>query len=82
MTYRWREHVGPNEDYESGYRDRAELRPWQENDQLTRLEKMVPGETARRIAAEVEREIADAFAFAEASDPPDPDELLAHVYAR
>ena len=33
-TYRWREHVGPNEDYDVGYRSRDELRPWQENDQL------------------------------------------------
>src|SRR5262249_50801265 len=31
-TYRWREHVGPNEDYESGYRSRYELKPWIDSD--------------------------------------------------
>src|SRR5262249_47302774 len=36
MTYRWREHVGPGEDFHLGFRDREEARPWQETDQLPR----------------------------------------------
>ena len=27
LTYRWREHVGPNEDFDAGYRGAAELEP-------------------------------------------------------
>ena len=30
-TYRWREHVGPGEDYDDDYRTRDDLTPWQEN---------------------------------------------------
>jgi len=28
MTYRWREHVGPNWDYDAGYRTKAEVDAW------------------------------------------------------
>ena len=28
MTYRWREHVGPGDDYHLGYRTEDEARPW------------------------------------------------------
>ena len=28
MTYRWKEHVGPGEDWHLGYRERAEAEPW------------------------------------------------------
>src|SRR5205085_1172988 len=35
-TYRWREHVGPGEDFEAGYRTRDDLQTWIENDQVAR----------------------------------------------
>jgi len=82
LTYRWREHVGPNEDYESGYRSRAELEPWQRADQLTRLAGMLPAGVVEGLEREVALEIDEAFAFAQSSPPPDPEELLLHVYAR
>ena len=37
MTYRWREHVGPGEDYDEGYRSREELKLWQDKDQMNLL---------------------------------------------
>src|SRR5438105_1271056 len=41
MTYRWREHVGPNHDYHLGFRTEAEAQPWIENDQVPRLALMI-----------------------------------------
>ncbi len=58
MTYRWREHVGPNADFDSGYRSRSELEPWQAADQVARLAGMIAPRARRRIEDEVEREIA------------------------
>ncbi|WP_035691936.1 thiamine pyrophosphate-dependent dehydrogenase E1 component subunit alpha [Azospirillum halopraeferens] len=80
-TYRWREHVGPSEDYDAGYRSRDEAAPWMANDQVERVGALLPPEARAAIDAAVEAEIADALAFAEASPFPDARELHAHVYA-
>ncbi len=80
-VYRWREHVGPNEDFEQGYRSREEAAPWMETDQLVRLaERVDPGRRAV-IDAEIEAEIAAAVAFAEAAPVPPVGELRSDVYA-
>ena len=65
LTYRWREHVGPGEDYEAGYREREQLLPWQENDQMKAVGEMLEAATRTNIDAEVEQEIAEAVQFAE-----------------
>ncbi len=79
--YRWREHVGPNEDFDQNYRDARERDPWLENDQVPRLAAML-SETARaRIQADVENIVAAAIRFAEDSPFPEAKELLADVYA-
>lgn len=75
LTYRWREHVGPNEDYDKGYRSRRDLEPWIEKDQVTRLAAMVPPKEREAIEREVLAEIREAFEFAERSPFPDPEEL-------
>jgi pyruvate dehydrogenase E1 component alpha subunit len=81
QTYRWREHVGPGEDYDSGYRSREELLPWQENDQMMVLGARLPAGERDAIDAQVEQEIASAIAFAENSPFPETKELYTHVYA-
>jgi TPP-dependent pyruvate/acetoin dehydrogenase alpha subunit len=81
LCYRWREHVGPAEDYDQGYRDRADLIPWLENDQVERLGGLLEPATRARLDAEAEAEVAAAFAFAEAAPFPDPDTLEAYTYA-
>jgi TPP-dependent pyruvate/acetoin dehydrogenase alpha subunit len=69
-TYRWREHVGPGRDFQLGFRAEAECEPWVDADPVSRLaSELSPAERAD-IAAEVEEEIAAAFAFAEASPFP------------
>jgi TPP-dependent pyruvate/acetoin dehydrogenase alpha subunit len=80
LTYRWKEHVGPGEDWGLGYRDRAEAEPWIRSDQVPRLAGMLAPAAEARIRDEVEAEVADAFRFAEASPFPGPEELQRDVY--
>jgi pyruvate dehydrogenase E1 component alpha subunit len=80
-TYRWREHVGPNEDFDAGYRPRTDLTPWLESDQVARIGVMITAEDRAAIDAAIEREIADAVAFAEASPFPEVEALDADVFA-
>jgi len=81
MTYRWQEHVGPNRDYQLGYRTDEEAKPWIDDDQVRRVAELVGVEERACIESEVEDEIAAAFAFAEISAFPEPSELFAHVFA-
>lgn len=80
-TCRWREHVGPGEDFHLGYRGADEVQPWVEDDQVVRLAKRISPERRAAIEAEVETEIKDAFAFAETSPFPDRTELYTDVFA-
>jgi TPP-dependent pyruvate/acetoin dehydrogenase alpha subunit len=79
LTYRWKEHVGPGEDFHLGYRNLEEARPWMEGDQLLRLAALIPAPNRERIAAEVEAEIREAIASAEQDPFPDARELLTDV---
>jgi len=81
MTYRWREHVGPNADFEAGYRSRAELEPWQAADELARVGGMIAPAARQEIESEVERQVRDAVTFAERSSVPTASELKTHVLA-
>ena len=80
LTARWRDHVGPDEDRMWKYRPDSELDDWIARDDVaataSRLDK------ARRTAIEtdIEQEIADAIAFAEASPYPAMEELDEHVF--
>jgi pyruvate/2-oxoglutarate/acetoin dehydrogenase E1 component/TPP-dependent pyruvate/acetoin dehydrogenase alpha subunit len=80
-TYRWREHVGPGEDYDLGYRTREEARPFVENDAVARAAAALPPAERAAIEAEVDAEVQDALAFAEASPFPGPEELVRDVVA-
>lgn len=80
MTYRWKEHVGPGEDYELGFRTKKEARPWMENDQISRLGAMLDLGIRQRIEKEVEAEIEEAFSFAEESPFPEAHELYTDVF--
>src|SRR5258708_39374236 len=57
MTYRWMEHVGPNQDYSTGYRPRAEAESWMQNDPARLMAEKLDSSTRPRIASEVEAEI-------------------------
>jgi TPP-dependent pyruvate/acetoin dehydrogenase alpha subunit len=79
-TYRWREHVGPGNDFQLGYRTEAEREPWTASDPVRQLAEQLPPHERVCIEDEVEEEIADAFAFAEASLFPGPDELMTDIF--
>jgi TPP-dependent pyruvate/acetoin dehydrogenase alpha subunit len=80
MTYRWKEHVGPGNDYHLGFRTEDEAAAWIETDQVRRLAELVPPSQRERIEDEVAAEIKEAFAFAEASPFPEPEQLYTDVF--
>ena len=80
-TYRWREHVGPNEDYDQGYRARTDAEGPMRNDQVARLAELIAPHEREAIDLEIEEEIAAAVAFAEISPMPSVEELHQHVFA-
>ena len=80
MTYRWLEHVGPGEDFALGFREREEASRWKEADPVTRVAAQLDGAARARLEQDIEAEIREAFAFAEASPFPGDDELERHVY--
>jgi len=73
-TMRYREHVGPGEDFDSGYREEAIVSEWKKNDPLER--------NLGNFAAEIElmkKEIDEAVEFAIHSEFPGIEELLTDV---
>jgi TPP-dependent pyruvate/acetoin dehydrogenase alpha subunit len=80
LTYRLKEHVGPNEDFQLGYRTREEAEAWLRSDPVERLGAQLDPAERRRIETKVETEIKDAFAFAEQSPWPEAGELYTDVY--
>lgn len=79
-TYRWREHVGPGTDFHLGFRTEAEAEPWMNDDALARMATRLDPHQREQLEREVEEEIAEAFAFAEASPFPDASELTTDVF--
>lgn len=81
-TYRWKEHVGPCDDFDAGYRDLAEFEKWKKNDQIARLALMLDDNDRQELDQQVRKEIVDAVKFATQSGFPDTEqELYQHVFA-
>ena len=80
MTYRWKVHVGPDDDFHFGYRSREEAEPWFKNDQVKRIGELLDTGVRGDIEAEVDEEVREAFEFAEQSPFPDAEELYAHLF--
>lgn len=80
FVYRWKEHVGPGDDFHVGYRSRSEGEPWFERDPVRRVGEMLPPEVREAIEREVMVEVRDAFEFAERSPFPDSSELYADMF--
>jgi pyruvate dehydrogenase E1 component alpha subunit len=75
MTCRYREHVGPGEDFAAGYRAREEVAMWMTKDPL-----VTDTALCARMRPAIEREIDLAVAFAETGPVPSSEELLVDVY--
>lgn len=80
LTYRWKEHVGPNDDFHLGYRTKKEREPWVEKDQVKVLASLISQKDRSMIEKDIEKEIQEAFKFAEDSPFPDNSELFNNVY--
>src|SRR5262249_13556963 len=80
-TYRWREHVGPNEDFDQGYRARDDLQPWLKDDPVETVGAALAATQRACIDSEIEAEVAAAIAFAEASAFPPLERLATNVFA-
>lgn len=74
LTYRYKEHVGPGEDFGAGYRCRDEAEWWQARDPLI-ADARLAAELTPDLAAEIDAAVADAL-----SAPfPGRDDLLTDV---
>jgi TPP-dependent pyruvate/acetoin dehydrogenase alpha subunit len=80
-TYRWKEHVGPGEDFHVGYRSVEDANVWIDRDQVAVIGALLDESTRKRIEDVVDVEIAEAFLFAEASPFPADEELMRNIYA-
>ncbi len=80
MVYRWKEHVGPHDDFDKGYRSREEAETWFQSDSVRRLGALLMPDVRAKIEADVDAEIQDALAFAEASPFPDESELYTDMF--
>lgn len=84
-AYRWKEHVGPHEDFHLGYRSKEELDEWMERCPIRHLESTLrslspAGESElAEIQAAVAMEIEEAVSFAKESPMPHPAELLTEI---
>lgn len=74
MTCRYKEHVGPGEDYAAGYRALADIEVWKINDPLCFDTALVD-----ELRPELDAQISAAVAFAEAGPLPTAADLLTDV---
>jgi pyruvate dehydrogenase E1 component alpha subunit len=74
FTFRYKEHVGTNDDFHFGYRSREPYEQWLKNDPLMQDQPLIA-----KFLPDVDAEIAAAVAAAERSPAPGRDELLTDV---
>ena len=74
ITCRYKEHVGPGEDYDAGYRSRTDIDAWMARDPLC-----LDTALAAKLRPELDVEISAAVAFAEAGPLPSLQDLLTDI---
>ena len=80
MTYRWRGHVGPSYDVDTGIRSKEELEHWMNRCPIKMFEELlfkqgILSESEKnKIYESIEEEIEEALIFAKESPFPDPNE--------
>ena len=79
-TYRWKEHVGPNDDWDLGYREKKESERWITNDQLEVVGREIEFKDKKSIESQCLQFLEKAFEFAENSKFPSVDSLFNDVF--
>ena len=89
LTYRFRGHVGPDDNIQGCHTDirsKEEVQEWMLRDPIALFEKhlldngLMDAVTLDRIKEETERDVAEAFDFARKSPQPRQEELTVYVY--
>ncbi len=87
MTYRWREHCGPNFDNKLGYRSEREFLKWKRKDPLKKArkvlyeEKLLNKKIEEKLEKKITLEIEDAVIFAKKSPFPEKKDFDERLYA-
>jgi len=80
---RYKEHVGPGEDFQAGYRSKSEYEAWLERDPVVVQRLLAVRETSRERVVDLEQridaQIAQSITLAEQADFPAPGDLYTHV---
>jgi len=84
--YRYLEHVGVNEDFEAGYREKAEAAEWFKKDpiDLQRKKLLEAGMQEQEIAKleeDITKDIEESVKKAQQADFPKKEEVFGNVYA-
>ena len=74
QTFRYKEHVGPGEDFSCGYRNYEDMQNWKQHDPLEQYPDLVDV-----FQPKIKKEIDEAVQFAERSPFPANEELLCDV---
>ena len=75
MTYRYKEHVGPKEDFNNGYRSVEDFFAWRSKDPLFYDKKNI-----NKFSDKIKNEIDEAVSFATNSPDPKVTELEKDIY--
>jgi len=85
-AYRWRQHVGPDYDFEFGFRAKEELDEWLKKCPIEKYQKVLLNENIMsesemtQISEQLDKEIEEAVIFGQQSPFPDKDELFDDLY--
>ncbi|MDD4899953.1 MAG: thiamine pyrophosphate-dependent dehydrogenase E1 component subunit alpha [Candidatus Omnitrophica bacterium] len=80
ITCRWKEHVGPGDDFHLGYRKKEEVACWKHNDPLDKMRVLLDDKARGLIESKIEKEIEAAFLFAQKDSFPGKNELLKDLF--
>lgn len=80
MTTRWKDHVGVGDALDLNYRDKKEISLAINEDDLKKLEELLPSQKVEKVNKKVEEKLNMAIEFAEKCNFPDSSELTENVY--
>ena len=86
ITYRWRGHVGPDENIDVGLKRKDDLNLWKKRDPIARLESSlinsgsIASDNLKEINLEINEQTRTAWDKAENDPYPEPSQLLDTVY--